>query len=118
MVKRQIPNPNEIFDLLHFKKPDLNAKHRRLQSAQTIWDLRKIAKRRTPAAAFDYTDGAAEGEISLRRARQAFRDIEFHPDHPPPGHRRRHILRDPGRPLLHALRHRTHRLHPPHADRR
>ena len=80
MVKRQIPNPNEIFDLLHFKKPDLNAKHRRLQSAQTIWDLRKIAKRRTPAAAFDYTDGAAEGEISLRRARQAFRDVEFHPD--------------------------------------
>ena len=80
MVKRQIPNPNEIFDLLHFKKPDLNAKRRRLQSAQTIWDLRKIARRRTPAAAFDYTDGAAEGEISLRRARQAFRDIEFHPD--------------------------------------
>ena len=80
MVKRQIPNPNEIFDLLHFKKPDLNATHRRLQSAQTIWDLRKIAKRRTPAAAFDYTDGAAEGEISLRRARQAFRDVEFHPD--------------------------------------
>ena len=80
MVKRQIPNPNEIFDLLHFKKPDLNAKHRRLQSAQTIWDLRTIARRRTPAAAFDYTDGAAEGEISLRRARQAFRDVEFHPD--------------------------------------
>ena len=80
MVKRQIPNPNEIFDLLHFKKLDLNARHRRLQSAQTIWDLRKIARRRTPAAAFDYTDGAAEGEISLRRARQAFRDVEFHPD--------------------------------------
>lgn len=80
MVKRQIPNPNEIFDLLHFKKPDLNAKRRRLQSAQTIWDLRTIARRRTPAAAFDYTDGAAEGEISLRRARQAFRDVEFHPD--------------------------------------
>ena len=80
MVKRQIPNPNEIFDLLHFKKPDLNAKRRRLQSAQTIWDLPKIARRRTPAAAFDYTDGAAEGEISLRRARQAFRDVEFHPD--------------------------------------
>ena len=80
MVKRQIPNPNEIFDLLHFKKLDLNARHRRLQSAQTVWDLRKIARRRTPAAAFDYTDGAAEGEISLRRARQAFRDVEFHPD--------------------------------------
>src|SRR3712207_8933216 len=30
-------------------------------------------------SAFDYTDGSAEAELSLRRARQAFRDIEFHP---------------------------------------
>ena len=80
MVQRQLPNPYEIFDLLHFKTPDLNGRRRRLAAAQTIWDLRKIARRRTPAAAFDYTDGAAEGEISLRRARQAFRDVEFHPD--------------------------------------
>ena len=80
MVQRQLPNPYEIFDLLHFKTPDLNGRRRRLTAAQTIWDLRKIARRRTPAAAFDYTDGAAEGEISLRRARRAFRDIEFHPD--------------------------------------
>ncbi|WP_299045420.1 alpha-hydroxy acid oxidase [uncultured Actinomyces sp.] len=80
MVQRQLPNPYEIFDLLHFKTPDLNGRRRRLTAAQTIWDLRKIARRRTPAAAFDYTDGAAEGEVSLRRARQAFRDVEFHPD--------------------------------------
>ena len=45
----------------------------------TIYDLRKIAKRRTPASAFDYTDGAAEGEISIARARKAFEDVEFHP---------------------------------------
>ena len=80
MVKRQFPKPSEIFDLLHFKKPTLNAKKRRLQDSLTIWDLRKIAKRRTPRAAFDYTDGAAEGEISLGRARKAFEDVEFHPD--------------------------------------
>ena len=80
MVKRQLPNPSEIFELLHFKTPELNPRRRRLDAALTTWDLRKIAKRRTPAAAFDYTDGAAEGEVSLRRARQAFRDIEFHPD--------------------------------------
>jgi L-lactate dehydrogenase (cytochrome) len=42
-------------------------------------DLRRVAKRRTPKAAFDYTDGAADGEVSLARARQAFEDIEFHP---------------------------------------
>ena len=48
-------------------------------SALTIEDLRRIAKRRTPKAAYDYTEGAAEDELSLARARQAFRDIEFHP---------------------------------------
>lgn len=80
MVKRQLPVPREIFELIRFKKPELNAKKRRLDSALTIWDLRRIAQRRTPAAAFDYTDGGAEGEVSLKRARQAFEDIEFHPD--------------------------------------
>lgn len=79
MVKRQVPNPREIFELLKFRRPQFSAKKRRLGSALTIEDLRRIARRRTPAAAFDYTDGAAEEEISLTRARQAFLDIEFHP---------------------------------------
>jgi len=57
----------------------LDATARRLSKALTIEDLRTLAKRRTPKAAFDYTDGAAEEELSLSRARQAFRDIEFHP---------------------------------------
>ncbi|AMA01313.1 quinone-dependent L-lactate dehydrogenase [Corynebacterium glutamicum] len=80
MVKRQLPNPAELLELMKFKKPELNARKRRLDSALTIYDLRKIAKRRTPAAAFDYTDGAAEAELSITRAREAFENIEFHPD--------------------------------------
>src|SRR6478735_5873538 len=79
MVQRQVPKPAELFDLMKFKKPEFNGRKRRLDAALTIGDLRSIAKRRTPKAAFDYTDGAAEGELSLTRARQAFRDIEFHP---------------------------------------
>lgn len=79
MVKRQMPQPTEIFELMKFKKVEFDGKKRRLDSALTIEDLRKIAKRRTPAAAFDYTDGAAEGEISMERSTQAFKDIEFHP---------------------------------------
>lgn len=79
MVQRQLPNPAELLELMKFKKPELNGKKRRLDAALTIYDLRAIAKRRTPKAAFDYTDGAAEGELSLSRARQAFEDIEFHP---------------------------------------
>jgi L-lactate dehydrogenase (cytochrome) len=80
MVQRQVPKPAEVFELLKFKRPDFDARRRRLARAQTIEDLRVIAKRRTPRAAFDYTDGAADDEISLKRARQAFRDVEFHPD--------------------------------------
>ncbi|PWC05980.1 alpha-hydroxy acid oxidase [Agromyces badenianii] len=79
MVQRQFPNPKELAELMRFKAPTLNAKQRRLDKALTISDLRDIAKRRTPKAPFDYTEGAAEGEISLARARQAFEDIEFHP---------------------------------------
>ena len=76
---RQVPSPTQIFELLKFKKPNFDATDRRLQSALTIADLRLIAKRRTPKAAFDYTDGAAEQELSLARARQAFEDVEFSP---------------------------------------
>jgi L-lactate dehydrogenase (cytochrome) len=78
-VKRRFPNPRDLAPLMNFKKPTFNAKKRRLQNALTIADLRTIAQRRTPKAAFDYTEGAAEAEISLGRARQAFEDIEFHP---------------------------------------
>src|ERR1700740_2390505 len=79
MPERQIPKPSEIFELMRLKKPEFDAKKRRLESALTIYDLRDIARRRTPKAAFDYTDGAAEGELSRTRARQAFEDVEFHP---------------------------------------
>jgi L-lactate dehydrogenase (cytochrome) len=78
-IRRQLPVPSELLELMRFKRPDLNGTRRRLSSALTIADLRTIAKRRTPRAAFDYTDGAAEGELSLGRARQAFEDVEFHP---------------------------------------
>lgn len=79
MVQRQFPKPGEVREFLRFKAPDLDGRRRRLGKALTIGDLRTIAKRRTPSAAFDYTDGAAERELSMTRSRQAFEDIEFHP---------------------------------------
>jgi L-lactate dehydrogenase (cytochrome) len=50
-----------------------------LGKSLTISDLRTAARRRTPRAVFDYTDGAAEAEISLARARRLFRDLELQP---------------------------------------
>ena len=78
-VKRQLPKPSELAPLLQFSLPTLRRKKRRLEKAYTIWDLRDIAKKRTPKGPFDYTDGSAESEVSLERARQAYRDLEFIP---------------------------------------
>jgi isopentenyl diphosphate isomerase/L-lactate dehydrogenase-like FMN-dependent dehydrogenase len=79
-VKRQIPKISELAPLLKFALPSLPSRRKRLEKALTIWDLREIAKRRTPTGPFDYTDGSAESELTLDRARRAFLDIELRPN--------------------------------------
>jgi hypothetical protein len=78
-MKRQLPRRQDVAPLIRLRRPAWRPSERRLGRALTIADLREIARRRTPSAAFDYTEGAAEAELSLARARQAFQDIEFHP---------------------------------------
>ncbi len=79
MSQRQLPRWSQLRPLLRVEPPTLDLVGRRLSRAHTIADLRAIARRRAPRAVFDYTDGGAEQETSLRRARAAFRDVEFHP---------------------------------------
>ena len=79
-LDRQFPNPKDLAPLLKFHLPTIHRKQRRLERALDIWDLREIARKRTPQGPFDYTDGAAETEVSLRRARQAFLDLSFVPN--------------------------------------
>jgi L-lactate dehydrogenase (cytochrome) len=76
---RQLPKWSELKPLLRPKPVVLNGTDRRLGNAVTIADLRRLAKRRTPTSVFDYTDGAAEEELSLARARETFHDLTFHP---------------------------------------
>jgi L-lactate dehydrogenase (cytochrome) len=78
-LQRQLPRRKDLAPLLQFKRREGDATQRRLAKAHTIWDLRRLAKRRTPAGPFDYVDGAADGEVGLRRAREAFEDLEFRP---------------------------------------
>jgi L-lactate dehydrogenase (cytochrome) len=47
--------------------------------AVNIEDLRRIAKRRVPRVVFDYLDGGAEGEVTLRENCRAFEEIRFRP---------------------------------------
>jgi len=46
-----------------------------------IADLRTIAKRRVPKVVFDYLDGGADAEITLRENCKAFETVTFRPTH-------------------------------------
>ena len=48
------------------------ARKTRLERAHSIDDLRRLARRRLPRAVYDYMDGAAEDEVTMRRNRDAF----------------------------------------------
>jgi isopentenyl diphosphate isomerase/L-lactate dehydrogenase-like FMN-dependent dehydrogenase len=51
----------------------------RLDRAVNIDDLRTLARRRTPRAIFDYIDGGAEDELTLRANRSAWDRVLFRP---------------------------------------
>ena len=77
-VTRRIPRWSDLAPLLQFDV-EFNRRRARLSRVGDIYDLRKIAKRRTPTAAFDYVDGAAQAELTYDGNRKAFDDIELTP---------------------------------------
>jgi L-lactate dehydrogenase (cytochrome) len=78
-IKRRLPRWSELQPYLRTGPIRLSPVERRLAGAATIWDLRSVARRQVPRAVFDYVDGAAETETSLRRSREAFARVEFVP---------------------------------------
>jgi isopentenyl diphosphate isomerase/L-lactate dehydrogenase-like FMN-dependent dehydrogenase len=46
-----------------------------------IEDFRPIARERLPQSVFDYLDGGAEGEVTLRENCRVFNDVTFRPRH-------------------------------------
>src|SRR6185295_19906560 len=50
-----------------------------LPGVVNIADLRRLAKRRLPRVVFDYIDGGADDEITLRENCRAFEALTFHP---------------------------------------
>jgi isopentenyl diphosphate isomerase/L-lactate dehydrogenase-like FMN-dependent dehydrogenase len=49
------------------------------QVVLNIEDLRRLAKRRLPRAVFDYIDGGADAEVTLRENCRVFNDVTFRP---------------------------------------
>jgi isopentenyl diphosphate isomerase/L-lactate dehydrogenase-like FMN-dependent dehydrogenase len=46
-----------------------------------IEDLRRLARKRLPRAVFDYVDGGAGGEVTLRENCRAFEEVVLRPRH-------------------------------------
>lgn len=79
MTHRRLPRWSELRPYLRTGPVHVSPVERRLAAAATISDLRSVAKRHVPRAVFDYVDGAAETEASLRRSREAYARLEFVP---------------------------------------
>src|SRR5258706_15517189 len=50
-----------------------------LASVVNVKDLRRLARRRLPDAVFDYLDGAADDEVTLKDSERAFKEAIFKP---------------------------------------
>jgi L-lactate dehydrogenase (cytochrome) len=77
--RRRLPSVRQLRSALRFRPAAKTVVERRLAGVETVEDLASIAKHRVPAAVFEYVHGAAEGHVSLRRARDAFDRAEFDP---------------------------------------
>lgn len=75
----RVPRWSELREIAQFEKPTLNPRTRALQRAASLGDIRRVARKFTPRAVFDYTDGSAGEELALARQRHLFRCVEFHP---------------------------------------
>jgi L-lactate dehydrogenase (cytochrome) len=65
--------------VMQFRPVELDPVARRLSRAASVADLRLMARRRLPGGVFDYIDGGAEDELTLRRNVAAFRRAELVP---------------------------------------
>jgi L-lactate dehydrogenase (cytochrome) len=65
--------------VVRFRPPQFRAVDRRLSTVASVADYRRIARRRLPRGVFDYVDGGAEDELTLRRNSEAFGRLEFRP---------------------------------------
>jgi L-lactate dehydrogenase (cytochrome) len=65
--------------VVQFDRIETDPVERRLARAANVDDLRRIAKRRLPGGVFDYIDGGAEDERTLRANTAAFADTAFSP---------------------------------------
>lgn len=70
---------NEIRELVRLGRPEAPYGVRCLSRCYTVEDVAALARRRLPVGAQGYLDGGGQDELTLRRNRRAFDEIEFLP---------------------------------------
>tara|TARA_B110000858_G_scaffold174989_1_gene208008 strand:+ start:1601 stop:2977 length:1377 start_codon:yes stop_codon:yes gene_type:complete len=85
IIKKKFPSPHDLgihHIFKHFRpivNPLVNTfSKNRLEKAVNIADLRICAKKRSHKMVFDYLDSGADDEIILKRAKDAYSDLEMH----------------------------------------
>ena len=69
----------DVLQLVQLRKFERSSTQRLLNKVVLADDFQAIARRRLPRAVFDYVDGGADEEITLRANREAFARRQFHP---------------------------------------
>jgi L-lactate dehydrogenase (cytochrome) len=72
-------NLSEIRELIHVGRGEAPYGVPALARCHSIGDLRRLARRRLPAAALGYLEGGGEDEWTMRRNREAFGQVELVP---------------------------------------
>ena len=70
---------NTFRESVQFQNVSLSPVERRLKRCVTVDDFRRVARRRLPRGVFDYIDGGAEDERTLRGNSSSFSRLEWRP---------------------------------------
>ncbi|GAA4727625.1 quinone-dependent L-lactate dehydrogenase [Nocardioides endophyticus] len=77
--RRQMPQWRDVAPFLKARPVQRTAEQRRLARCLSVDDLERLARRRVPAAVWDYVHGGSDGELALARNRAAFDRVELRP---------------------------------------
>lgn len=76
---RQVPRWRDLEPFLKARPIERNPTRRRLARCPCVDDLERLARRRVPAAVWDYVAGGSDGELAMARNRAAFDRVELRP---------------------------------------
>jgi isopentenyl diphosphate isomerase/L-lactate dehydrogenase-like FMN-dependent dehydrogenase len=75
--KRKFPSLPYFWSLIDWTLPSINPYKSQLLRAQSVSDIARVARKRTPKVVFDYVEGSAVDEMAYSRSRDAYSRIEF-----------------------------------------